>query len=41
MATTLAMVFKLAERDQHKWQMLNSHQLIENVFGGVTVINGG
>jgi|GEM_PF-913136 len=40
MATTLAMVFKLAERAQLRWRRLQGHQLIEKVFDGVIFING-
>ena len=40
MATTLAMVFKLAERAQSGWQRLRGHQLIPKVFEGVNFING-
>jgi putative transposase len=40
MATTLAMVFKLAERAPLKWRKLNGHELIEKVLNGVKFING-
>lgn len=40
MAMTLAMVFKLAERGQHKWRKLRGHQLIQKVFDGVKFLNG-
>ncbi|NTV68454.1 MAG: hypothetical protein HGB06_12440 [Chlorobaculum sp.] len=40
MATTLAMVFKLAERASLKWWKLNGCQLIEKVLNGVKFING-
>ena len=40
MATTLAMVFKLAERAQLRWQRLRGHQLISKVFDGVNFIDG-
>jgi hypothetical protein len=40
MATTLAMVFKLAERASLKWRKLNGRQLIEKVLNGVKFING-
>ena len=40
MATTLAMVFKLAERAALKWRKLNAHQLIGKVLSGVKFING-
>jgi hypothetical protein len=40
MVTTLAMVFKLAERAQLHWQRLRGHQLISRVFDGVNFING-
>ncbi|NTW55202.1 MAG: hypothetical protein HGB15_10730 [Chlorobaculum sp.] len=40
MATTLAMVFKLAERASLKWRKLNAHQLIEKVLSGVKFMNG-
>jgi len=40
MATTLALVFKLAERAQHKWRKLRGHQLIHKVLDGVKFING-
>jgi putative transposase len=37
MTMTLAMVFKLAERAQHKWRKLRGHQLIQKVFDGVKI----
>ncbi len=40
MVTTLAMVFKLAERAQLRWQRLRGHQLIPKVFEGVNFIDG-
>ena len=40
MATTLAMVFKLAERAQLRSQRLRGHQLISKVFEGVNFIDG-
>ena len=40
MATTLAMVFKLAERAELKWRRLRGYQLIEKVFRGVKFVNG-
>lgn len=40
MATTLAMVFKLAERAQLKWRRLQGHHLVEEVIKGVKFVNG-
>ena len=40
MATTLAMVFKLAGRAALKWRKLSAHQLIEKVLQGVKFVNG-
>lgn len=40
MATTLAMVFKLAERAQLKWRRLQGHHLVEKVIKGVKFVNG-
>jgi len=40
MATTLAMVFKLADRASLKWRKLTGHQLVEKVLQGVRFING-
>ena len=39
-ATTLEMVFKLAERAQLRWRRLQGHQLIPKIFDGVIFING-
>ena len=40
MTTTLAMVFRLAERASLKWRKLNAHQLIGKVLSAVKFING-
>ena len=40
MATTLAMVFKLAERASLKWRKLTGHQLVKKVLQGVKFVNG-
>ena len=40
MATTLAMVFKLAERAQLRWKRLRGHNQIPKVINGVKFIDG-
>ena len=40
MATTLAMVFKLAERAQKRWRRLRGYKLIPKVINGVKFIDG-
>jgi transposase-like protein len=40
MATTLAMVFKLAERAQLRWRRLRGHNQIPKVINGVKFIDG-
>ena len=40
MATTLAMVFKLAERAQKRWRRLRGYKLIQKVINGVKFIDG-
>ena len=40
MPTTLAIVFKLAERASLKWRKLAGHQLVEKELHGVKFVNG-